>query len=117
MGHHPLHVTREQDEKDLVNGHARALQRWAEAGADLILGGHIHLPFVAPLHKPPTCLPRPLWLVQAGTAVSSRVRHEVGNSFNLLRLATAPREGSIERWDYDPAEGEFRPVCTTVLES
>jgi predicted phosphodiesterase len=27
-----------------LRGHAAALQRWAEAGADLVMGGHIHLP-------------------------------------------------------------------------
>jgi hypothetical protein len=59
-----------EDEPNRLRGHAAALQRWAEAGADLVMGGHIHLPYVMPLQG----LARPLWVVQAGTAVSSRVR-------------------------------------------
>ena len=51
----------------------------------LVLGGHIHLPYVAPLHGSIEGLARRAWAVQAGTAVSRRVRHEAGNSVNLIR--------------------------------
>lgn len=40
------------------------------------LGGHIHLPYVLPL----TPEPHPTWIVQAGTAVSDRVRHDAPDS-------------------------------------
>ena len=45
-------------------------------------------------------LPRPMWAVQAGTAVSRRVRAEAGNSVNLIRIArpaAAPRRGRFPR--------------------
>ena len=68
--HQPVAVTRAEDVPNRLRGHAAALERWAAAGADLVMGGHIHLPYVLALHG----LARPLWAVQAGTAVSSRVR-------------------------------------------
>ena len=72
--HQPVAVTRAQDEKNLLHGRERAVQRWARAGADLILGGHIHLPYVLPLHDTFAGLPRRVWAVQAGTALSRRTR-------------------------------------------
>lgn len=80
--HHPVAVWREQDRPDLLHGRAAALRRWAAAGVDLVLGGHIHLPYVLGLHESGGAgapalpgLARPFWVVQAGTAVSSRIRH------------------------------------------
>jgi 3',5'-cyclic AMP phosphodiesterase CpdA len=104
--HQPIAVTRAEDEPNRLRGHAAALQRWAEAGADLVIGGHIHLPYVMPLQG----LARPLWAVQAGTAVSSRMRDGVPNSVNLLRCGAdaAPGCCRIEQWDYKADERAFR---------
>ncbi|MCX7513546.1 metallophosphoesterase family protein [Frateuria hangzhouensis] len=101
--HQPMAVTRESDVGNLLRGHAQAARAWSDAGAQLVLGGHIHLPYVRPLPDPPD---RPLWVVQAGTAVSHRVRGDVPNSVNLLRRATADA-CTVERWDYDPALDAF----------
>jgi 3',5'-cyclic AMP phosphodiesterase CpdA len=104
--HQPIAVTRTEDEPDRLRGHAVALQPWAEAGADLVIGGHIHLPYVMPLEG----LARPLWVVQAGTAVSSRVREGVPHSVNLLRWGADARPGCcrIEQWDYLGDDRAFR---------
>jgi hypothetical protein len=85
------------------------MQTFAEAGADLILSGHIHLPFVLPLHES-FALPRPMWAVSAGTAISSRVRHDAGNSLNVIRAIApgSPRACIVEQWDYDAASTQFR---------
>lgn len=111
--HQPAAVTRPQDAPDLLRGHAQALRRWAEAGADLVLGGHIHLPYVMPAPAPG----RPLWVVQAGTAVSSRVREGVPNSVNLVRWGTAAPPGvcEIERWDHSASAGAFVRVVSTAV--
>ena len=95
--HQPVAVQRAQDVTNRLQGHADALRRWAAAGADLVLGGHIHLPYVMAL----TGLARPMWAVQAGTAVSARVRDGVPNSVNLLRWGRAAPAGHclIEQWD------------------
>lgn len=115
--HQPVSVTRAADRGDLLLGHARAVRRWSAAGADLILGGHIHLPFVQALHESRPGLRRALWAVQAGTAVSSRVRSDAGNSVNLIRRAGAslPRRCSVERWDYDRAADRFALVARSEL--
>ncbi|HET6432736.1 metallophosphoesterase [Dyella sp.] len=104
--HQPLLAIRENDVANLLHGHAQVAPAWTEAGADLLLGGHIHLPYVRPLRKAYPQLSRESHVVQAGTAVSRRVRGDVPNSVNVLR-----REGAadcvVERWDYDSAEGRF----------
>ena len=57
-------------------------------------------------------LPRDAWIVQAGTAVSSRTRDGVPNSVNLLRCEASPaaRRCRIERWDYADDERAFGRV-------
>jgi hypothetical protein len=108
-----------EDETNVLQGHAGAVRRWAEAGADLVLGGHIHLPYVIPLNERHPYLSRRMWAVQAGTAVSSRLRHGANNSVNLIRYADGQRPAlncSIERWDFEPQTRHFMPVNITALE-
>ncbi|MES2364796.1 MAG: metallophosphoesterase [Pseudomonadota bacterium] len=117
--HQPVAVIRAQDETNLLHGHLEAIQRWAKAGADIILGGHIHLPYVLALHQKIADLPSSLWAIQAGTAISSRVRHEAGNSVNLIRYneqASPRREAVIERWDYVAREQCFQVVETQKID-
>lgn len=103
MVHQPLVVSQPKDEKNRLHGHAAALQAWCAAGVDLIIGGHIHLPFVLPLASGG-------WAVQAGTAVSRRVRSGIGNSVNVIRIdAAAAERAVVERWDHDPTQGCFVP--------
>lgn len=113
--HQPLAAVRAQDRPDLLRGRQAASAAWARAGADLVLGGHIHLPYVVAL---PAVAGRVVWVVQAGTAVSRRIRHEAGNSFNLIRHAPAgPSRPAcqVERWDFLEALGRFGRVETTPL--
>lgn len=108
--HQPAAVCRPEDRRHLLRGHHAALRAWAAAGADLVLGGHIHLPYTLA----PPGLARRLWVVQAGTAVSARTRPGFPNSVNIVRWhggpggrgADPPGEDAgrgdcvIERWDY-----------------
>lgn len=111
--HQPVAVIRASDRSNLLLGHECAVRRWARAGADLIVGGHIHLPFIVPLQERWPGLPRPMWAVQAGTALSSRVRPGAGNSVNVIR---AGRPGCrVERWDHDRAAGSFALVNAIEL--
>ena len=107
--HQPVHVTLPEDETNLLRGHEEAVEAWGKAGVDLILGGHIHLPYVSSLHERLPSLTRSVWAVQAGTAVSSRVRGDIPNSVNLIRYEKS--EGSkrcvISRWDHDAASQCF----------
>ena len=47
--HQPVAVLQAAETHNLLRGQAAALPRWAAAGADLVLGGHIHLPYVTAL--------------------------------------------------------------------
>jgi 3',5'-cyclic AMP phosphodiesterase CpdA len=107
--HQPVHVIRDSDITNLLHGHERAVLAWSQDGADIVMGGHIHLPYVRPLADRFTSLPRRMWAVQAGTAVSSRVRDNVPNSVNVVRHPPdAIDRCQVERWDFDAAGGHFR---------
>jgi 3',5'-cyclic AMP phosphodiesterase CpdA len=116
--HQPMAAQRAQDAVHLVRGHAVALQRWSSAGADVVMGGHIHLPYVVAV---PT-MPRPLWVLQAGTAVSKRVRPGVPNSVNVLHWRAGAdgdvpsRTLRIEQWDFDAVQQAFACVRVTDIE-
>jgi 3',5'-cyclic AMP phosphodiesterase CpdA len=105
--HHPVAVPRASEEHNVAQGSESAVRAWSEAGIDVILAGHIHLPFVLPLHEMMNGLPRPIWAVNAGTAVSSRVRHDAGNSVNVLRTETGQRHFTVEHWTYGHAQSAF----------
>lgn len=109
--HQPLHVIRAQDLANLVHGHEHAARSWAAAGADVLMGGHIHLPYVRPLAEAVPNLSRAVWVVQAGTAVSRRVRDGAPNSINLIRYPLeSPGAYLVERWDYSPASARFERI-------
>ncbi len=125
--HQPVHVLRAQDEHDRLKGWHAAVQAWSAAGADIVMGGHIHLPYVCELSKLVDGLARRMWCVQAGTAVSSRIRREAPNSVNLIVFARGVHglRCSVERWDYqktiekdnekDKPQGRFTLVHTSDL--
>lgn len=107
--HHPVLAVRPEDEKNLLHGRAEAIRTWAKAGADLVLGGHIHLPYVRPLRAGYPGLVRDAWTVQAGTATSSRIRSGIPNAVNVLRCdgTSGVRRCVVERWDFDAALARF----------
>jgi len=53
--------------------------------------------------------------VQAGTAVSHRVRAKHPNSVNLIHYTAGSGLCSVERWDYDATSTSFRCVDTHEL--
>lgn len=110
--HQPLAVPDPRERRHELHGAAAARARWAAAGVDAVLGGHIHLPSAMPLSPGP----RPLWALQAGTAISRRVRPAAGNSVNLVVTdAAAPARFALERWDHDAAAGAFVRAAVQAL--
>lgn len=109
--HQPLEVMRPQDVPDRLIGHAAAQQAWAAAGADVVMGGHIHLPYVMALPG----LTRSMWVVQAGTAVSRRVRRGVPNSVNVLHWSPFDGTCMVEQWDHVATAQAFERKLTTLL--
>ena len=112
--HQPVSVPSAGDVHNLVYRHAAAVRRWADAGADLVMGGHIHLPYVMLMPS----LSRRLWAVQAGTAVSHRVRGGQPNSVNVLRCGRdAPRGRClVEQWDCPAVGPAFVRAAVTEFE-
>ena len=115
--HQPVLAIRASDENNLLHGHRRAVPAWAAAGADIIMGGHIHLPYVRSLRTTFTSLARDIWTVQAGTAVSSRLREGTANSVNLIRCAgtRSPRACTVEQWDHVATSGQFERQASLSL--
>ncbi len=113
--HQPLHVEGQAEARHLLRGADAALARWAEAGADVVLGGHIHLPYVDEL-TPAGAHGARLIVAQAGTALSSRLRRGVPNSVNVIRHETSDATRcTIERWDFVTERGEFQRVNTRTF--
>ncbi len=122
--HQPAAVTQALDQPNLLRGRDAAVQVWS-AGADLVMGGRMHLPHTLALQG----LARRLWVVQAGTAVSSRTRPEAPNSVNLVRWGKAfgghaaqvqseSEAGDlclIERWDFVHPDRVFVRTAVTSL--
>jgi 3',5'-cyclic AMP phosphodiesterase CpdA len=106
--HQPACVVMDEDAENLLHRHEAAVRRWASAGADIVMGGHIHRPYVCAQHERHAGLQGRMWVVQAGTATSSRVRFDAGNSVNVLRYhnQNEPR-CTVERWDFVPAAQNF----------
>ncbi|MEP6607182.1 MAG: metallophosphoesterase family protein [Burkholderiaceae bacterium] len=107
--HQPVLAIRASDEDNLLDGHREAVPAWAAAGGDIIMGGHIHLPYVHSMRTTFPDLRRDIWTVQAGTSVSSRIREGINNSVNLIRYdgSSSPRQCVVERWDYLATSARF----------
>jgi 3',5'-cyclic AMP phosphodiesterase CpdA len=99
--HQPVDVPSAHEEHNLLRGHADAVAAWVAAGADVVMGGHIHWAFVRPLSLRFPALGRRAWCVQAGTAVSRRVRDGRPNSVNVLEYTRGAAEARVQRWDFD----------------
>nr|PZN65982.1 MAG: DNA repair exonuclease [Pseudomonadota bacterium] len=107
--HQPLASATEADRRNVAHGAHLALERWIGAGADLFLGGHIHLPYCLPVRAQEG--QRAAVLLQAGTAVSRRTRRGVPNSYNVIHLGQESgwRRMRIERRDFDAGARRFLP--------
>lgn len=109
--HHPMDCAKATDEKNLLTNASETLGYLEKAKIDLVLGGHVHDPFVRLSNFRYAEAQRPLIISVAGTCLSSRTRSGAPNSFNLIDVET---EGPIarmhiQRFDLSEA-GHFVPV-------
>ena len=98
--HHPLELP-PAETKPVMGQAAVALDGFSQAGADIVLSGHLHSTHIAPFTRRPGLL-----FVQAGT-LSTRTRGEQ-NSFNILDLSHRSVTVTARRVD---AEGHFATVA------
>jgi 3',5'-cyclic AMP phosphodiesterase CpdA len=117
MQHHPVRAREQADLSNLLIGHEQAVPTWVDAGLDLLIGGHIHLPYVWPLHGHQGESGRRGWTAQAGTALSTRVRAGIPNSVNLIvhHCDQGAHDCRVERWDYIAEQDLFLPAHINTL--
>lgn len=108
--HHPVAVVLATDKENIVENAEAAVKAWSDAGVDLILGGHIHYPFMAPLSGYYPHIDTHAWVMQAGTAVSRRVRNQKPNSFNRILVNGTRADARIEQWNFQANNARFECV-------
>ena len=96
--HHPLLDPTDGSEIAATRDAKPMLDAIADAGVDLLLAGHHHRPFSAEGTIDYLNLKRSLLIVQAGTAISTRLRG-ASNSFNLVAIDGARVDCTPYTWD------------------
>lgn len=113
--HHPFEIPQGFHPREVVGSAQAALERWtADAGADLLLCGHLHV------GDSTTTLPRYSHLgwhaivVSAGTATSTRGRGSP-NSFNEI-IVEDRRSVRVTRWAWDDTARGFQKLSAVQFE-
>jgi 3',5'-cyclic AMP phosphodiesterase CpdA len=83
--HHPFDLPEAYPDKALVGRARSAMQQLTGLGIDLFLAGHLHIGLSEPTALRFKISGRSPLMIQAGTALSARVRGEA-NSFNVIRI-------------------------------
>lgn len=99
MTHHPLAVHEPISEGEVVRGLQHCATAIRSTGVNMVLGGHLHIPFAMEVRGIPGVM-----YVASGTAISTRLRH-TPNSYNVIELGETLR---IHRRDFDGSR--FRAV-------
>ena len=110
--HHPFDLPPGFGHDHLIGRARMAMARFASAGADLFLSGHLHVSHVGHTAERYRIAGHSALIVQAGT-LSTRGRGEL-NTFNVLRIARP--DMTIERYSWETGsevfarsfEGKFR---------
>lgn len=101
--HHPLAPCTDHHRGDITGGAADAIRSCQSCGIQLILGGHLHIPFAtnaAEYHRLPG---PPVYYVQAGTSTSNR-RRGFNNSYNWITITPQSITVEARHWVGDRME-------------
>jgi 3',5'-cyclic AMP phosphodiesterase CpdA len=101
LSHQPFRVLRSYQKKDIPILAADAVQHWTHCGLDALLHGHFHVPIVLPLQAHFE-LHKEVLDIQAGTAVSHRLRYDVPNSVNIIHP-----DLQVDRYDFNLETKQF----------
>lgn len=83
---------------DLVGRAALALPVIDEGGVDLLIAGHLHHGYSGDVRTYYPATSRSIIVVQAGTAISRRIRSEP-NGYNILRLDRTTIDIEVRAWN------------------
>jgi 3',5'-cyclic AMP phosphodiesterase CpdA len=103
--HQPLVTSWEEDKRETLINREETAKLWAEAGVDIVMSGHVHVPILTTTRKRFPELSRHFVLAGAGTAVSHRVRSGAPNSFNMLNIANENAAKSVQISQYEFVAG------------
>lgn len=124
--HHPFIPAPRKPNSDVIIGGEAALGRLEECGVDLLLAGHLHLAYhddVRAHHGPAR---QSVLSVQAGTATSTRRRHEP-NAYNWITVSPQLVSVSVRVWNgtrfeeslvtrYERADREWQRVLQVPVD-
>jgi 3',5'-cyclic AMP phosphodiesterase CpdA len=99
VAHHPFLMPTWGRHHSLIGGIEDALTALDHSGVDLLLAGHLHVPFVGGSNAHPALRGHTL-VVQAGTAVSRRTRGEA-NSYNVIEVHGDEVRVEVRLWSGD----------------
>lgn len=105
--HQPLWTAWGEDKRQTLHRRQETARVLAEARADVVLSGHVHVPIIATSAVSDPQLSWRFVLSGSGTAVSHRTRPGAPNSFNSLELARG-MPLRVTRWDWDGATFALR---------
>jgi 3',5'-cyclic AMP phosphodiesterase CpdA len=89
--------------RKVVAGATRALRCFEDCGVDLVLSGHFHLVHALDLRTIYSHLDRSMLHVQAGTAISTRIK-TMPNSYNLISVGARSMSIEVREWNRDRFE-------------
>ena len=98
--HHPFDLDMEASEGELVGRAACAMQAFAAMKVDLLLAGHVHTSGSSTTASRYQLGDYSAVFVQAGTATSTRLRHEA-NTFNVIQISSAQITVQKMEWRAD----------------
>lgn len=107
--HHPMDCAEHIDDKNLLKQSNNAITHFERHKIDMVLGGHIHDPYINLSDARFPQIQRRIIFSVAGTCLSSRTRAGAPNSFNLIEINTdlVPNI-TLTRFDMD-SEFHFSP--------